>query len=74
MFTNESFLNCDVEEGKFSLVGESNTHHIDFGLSNGQPSCTCGDWSKTHYPCKHFFAVFFCTNLVGGGIHCQRHT
>lgn len=57
-FTNESFLNCDVEKGKFSLAGESSTHHIDFGLSNGQPSCTCGDWSKTHYPCKHFFAVF----------------
>lgn len=57
-FSVESFTNCDVEKGKFSLAGESSTHHIDFGLSNGQPSCTCGDWSKTHYPCKHFFAVF----------------
>jgi len=58
-FSSESFVNCDVEKGKFSLAGESSTHHIDFGLSNGQPSCTCGDWSKTHYPCKHFFAVLF---------------
>ena len=22
------------------------------------PSCTCPDWIRTQYPCKHFFAVF----------------
>lgn len=22
------------------------------------PSCTCEAWLKTHFPCKHFFAVF----------------
>jgi len=41
------------------VCGESGTnHHVDFGKSSGTPSCTCGDWSKTHFPCKQFFAIF----------------
>ena len=27
-----------------------------FGMN--QPSCTCYDWERQRFPCKHFFAVF----------------
>ena len=57
-FTADSFITCDDVDGIFTITGESSIHHVDFGVANGQPSCTCGDWSKSHFPCKHFFAVF----------------
>ena len=57
-FNAESLITCDAVNGLFSITGESSVYHIDFGVASGQPSCTCGDWSKTHFPCKDFFAVF----------------
>lgn len=57
-FRAESITACDDIHGKFTIAGESSTHHIDFGITSGQPSCTCGDWAKTHFPCKHFCAIF----------------
>ena len=56
-FTADSFITCDDVNGIFTIKGESSIHHVDFGVANDQPSCTCGDWSRSHFPCKHFFAV-----------------
>lgn len=38
---------------KFST--KSNRNHL---VNFSTPSCSCADWRKTQYPCKHFFAVF----------------
>ena len=57
-FKAESFTACDDMNGKFTIASESATYQIDFGVTSGQPSCSCGDWAKTHFPCKHFCAVF----------------
>ena len=38
---------------KFST--NSNQKHL---VNLTIPSCSCADWRKTQYPCKHFFAVF----------------
>ena len=47
---------------KFSLrYYKDNTERnyvIDFGDKNKMPSCTCIDWKRSCYPCKHFFIVF----------------
>ena len=40
--------------------------HVKFTTNSTQkhlvnlttPSCSCADWRKTQYPCKHFFTVF----------------
>ena len=53
-FIADSFITCDVVNGLFTITGESSTHHIDFGMGSDRPSCICEDWSKTHFPCKHF--------------------
>ena len=29
-----------------------------FGDDNCMPSCTCYNWRRTGYPCKHFFLIF----------------
>ena len=72
-FTADSLISCDDMNGIFTINGESSIHHVDFGVANGQPSCTCGDWSRSHFPCKHFLLYFF-TNLIGAGIHYLRVT
>ena len=61
-FTADSFIMCDDVNGMFTITGESSVHHVDFGMTNDQPSCTCGDWAKSHFPCKHFLHYFY-TNL-----------
>ena len=33
-------------------------HQVDFGDETKMPSCSCGDWIKSYYLCKHFFAIF----------------
>ena len=49
-FTADSFIMCDDLNGMFTITGESSIHHVNFGMASGQPSCTCGDWSKSHFP------------------------
>ncbi|XP_046856088.1 uncharacterized protein LOC124449187 [Xenia sp. Carnegie-2017] len=47
----------NLKKGTFNVKSESNVgkkHFIDFR----EPSCTCNIWHTTHFPCKHFFAVF----------------
>ena len=57
------FKNSDIKalegEGLFTVQSMSSTvHSVDFGLSTGNPSCTCKDWIRFNIPCKHFFAIF----------------
>ncbi|XP_065648764.1 uncharacterized protein LOC136078033 isoform X2 [Hydra vulgaris] len=48
--------------GKFSLRyykdNSERNYIIDFGDESKMPSCTCIDWKRSCYPCKHFFVVF----------------
>nr|XP_047123076.1 uncharacterized protein LOC105846387 [Hydra vulgaris] len=47
------------ETGKFACSSFANSaefHHISFGDSVTMPNCTCQDWKRTGYFCKHFFA------------------
>ncbi len=50
------------ENGEF-LVKSCNPmalepYRLRFGDEEKMPHCNCHDWSKSAYPCKHFFAVF----------------
>ena len=31
---------------------------VDFGDNESMPMCTCPEWRRSTFPCKHFFAVF----------------
>ena len=33
-------------------------HELTFSETFSMPKCPCIDWSRTGYPCKHFFAIF----------------
>ena len=55
----ESDIKTLAGEGLFTVQSMSlNVHHVDFGVSTGNPSCTCKDWIRFNIPCKHFFAIF----------------
>ena len=44
-------------KGVFSV--RSSLQHSRFHEVNlAEPKCTCEQWEKFHYPCKHFFGVF----------------
>ena len=52
-----------VERGKFlvtSFTQESGQVDYDtsFGDEDEMPHCTCHDWRKSSYLCKHFYAIF----------------
>ena len=36
----------------------SECHKVYFGNEHEIQKCSCSDWAKTGYMCKHFFAVF----------------
>lgn len=48
--------------GKFALMSFSGNqkerYELAFGDTLSMPKCSCIDWNRTGYPCKHFFAVF----------------
>lgn len=54
----ESDVLCvDMVKGIFSV--RSSLQHSHFHEVNlEEPKCTCEQWEKFHYPCKHFFGVF----------------
>ena len=31
---------------------------VNYSVQLQTPSCTCEAWLRTHFPCKHFYAVF----------------
>jgi len=71
-FTANSIISSDDVNGSFTICGESGSkYHIGFGKSSGQPSCSCGDWCATNFPCKHFLQ-YFCTSLLKVGTPCPR--
>ena len=49
-------------KGLFSVMSLTNNfsecYEVYFGNENEMPKCSCYDWGKTGYLCKHFFAVF----------------
>ena len=53
-FSKEDVEDIDTDHGVFSVKSGDNSYTVTFQ----SPSCTCPDWTRTQYPCKHFFAVF----------------
>ena len=51
-----------IGAGRFSIryhkENIERNYITDFGSENEMPSCTCFDWKRSCYPCKHFFAIF----------------
>ena len=33
-------------------------YELCFGNTCSMPKCSCNDWGRTGYVCKHFFAIF----------------
>ena len=48
--------------GSFFVSSFSNnvreSYEVHFGNENEMPKCSCLDWTKFGYLCKHFFAIF----------------
>ena len=58
-YDESNIISHDTVNGVFTIKGSSSKlHTINFGTTNGEPSCTCLDWIQWKLPCKHFFAVF----------------
>ena len=34
------------------------SYKVQFGDFHTMPSCSCFDWQKHHWPCKHFLAIY----------------
>ena len=47
----------NLEKGEFLVKSSSNSTKL-FAVKLLEPSCKCESWRKTHFPCKHLFAVF----------------
>ena len=47
----------NLEKGEFLVKSSSNSTKL-FSVKLLKPSCKCESWRKTHFPCKHTFAVF----------------
>ena len=50
----EGVEDIDSTNGVFGIKSDNNSYTVYFQI----PSCTCPDWIRTQYPCKHFLAVF----------------
>lgn len=58
-YDNTAITICGV--GKFYVRSFSNpdkNYEVFFGDDDHMPSCSCENWQRTAYPCKHFFAIF----------------
>lgn len=51
---------------------DAGKHVVNFGCTDGMPTCTCKDWMRWHIPCKHFLPCFD-GGPIGSGIlfHCS---
>ena len=61
-FSAEEFRDIDVDcldlaRGHFRVRSQGSLK-LEYMVQLQVPSCTCESWLKTHFPCKHFFAVF----------------
>ena len=51
----------NVGHGEFMVESQSSStesYKVQFGDLSTMPSCTCFDWLKHHWPCKHFLAIY----------------
>ena len=51
----------NVGHGEFMVESQSSnveSYKVQFGDVNTMPSCSCFDWKKHHWPCKHFLAIY----------------
>ena len=54
-YDESNIISHDTVNGVFTIKGSSSKlHTINFGTTNGEPSCTCLDWIQWKLPCKHF--------------------
>ena len=54
----ESDVHClNIGKGEFR-VRSSAGMKVEHTIQLLTPSCTCEEWHKTHFPCKHFYAIF----------------
>ena len=54
----ETAVDCvDLVQGEFRVRSSSDVK-VEYTIQLEIPSCTCEAWLETHFPCKHFFAVF----------------
>ena len=62
----------------FSVMSFTNNlsecYKVYFGNEHEMPKCSCYDWCKTGYLCKHFFAVFLKNFHHDHSIHYHRYT
>lgn len=61
-FAAGEFREGDVEcidntKGHF-CVGSSSDKKKKYEIDLNIPKCSCEAWRKTHFPCKHFYAIF----------------
>ena len=54
--TTNGYGRFTVQRLSCSTVGQD--YDVFFGDENTLPSCTCYEWKKSPFLCKHFFAVF----------------
>ena len=51
-----------IAKGEFKALNYVNkdkeVYHVSFGDDKRILKCSCFNWNKTGYLCKHFFAVF----------------
>ena len=56
----ENDVKCvNFEKGEFLVRSSTNSTKL-YAVKLSEPSCKCDSWRKTHFPCKHIFAVFNC--------------
>ena len=55
----ESDVHClNIDKGEFTVWSSDRGLKVEHTIQLLTPSCTCQEWRKTHFPCKHFYAVF----------------
>ena len=53
----ESDVECiDLDTGVFTVRSSADVT-VNYSVQLQTPSCTCEAWLRTHFPCKHFYAV-----------------
>ena len=48
-------------DGQFLVKSQSDnkiSYQVHFGDCSNMPSCTCPDWQRHHWPCKHYVAIY----------------
>jgi len=62
--TSDNITTIDNRTLQVRSADSLRSYEVFFGNDQSMPHCQCFDWKKTHWPCKHFCAVF---------IHCEKY-